>query len=56
MLPYQRDEKKLKELLEKLFEDDGESALEDVKVMRRRTLRPETSSSCCHYNYADYGG
>ena len=53
MLLYDRDEKKLEKLLERLFEDDG-SVPEDVEVLGRPGPKPY--GSCCTSSYSDYGG
>jgi hypothetical protein len=49
MLPYQEDGKRLEQLLEKLFEDDG-STPEDVGILRKPG-RPRPLSECCSYSY-----
>jgi hypothetical protein len=49
MLPYDRDEKKLEKLLERLFEDDD---LEDVEVLGGPGPKP--FSDCCSLSYGSY--
>jgi hypothetical protein len=51
MLP---DGAKLERLLEKLFEDDEESGLEDIVVLKKPIRPLETHSDCCSYNYSAY--
>jgi len=55
MLPYQEDGKKLESLLENLFKNDDESALEDVLILSwPGSLVIYTA--CCTYSYSSYGG
>ncbi len=55
MLPYQEAGKKLENLLEKLFRDDGESIREDVEVLKKPVgPGPKPFSNCCAYNYGSY--
>jgi hypothetical protein len=51
MLPYQKDGKKLEELLDSLFGDNDESTPEDVTVTKKPIRPPVILTSCCTYNY-----
>ncbi len=52
MLP---NEKKLEELLEKLFEENDGSTPDGVVILRKPGLM-KPFSDCCSCNYGNYGG
>ena len=46
---------KLEKLLDDLFGDDGDFAMEDIEILNVGFRPLQTLGCCCTYNYAGYG-